>query len=62
MHQFPDPCYRASWSVTGNVLAISSGESDVSLWKKQVTGEWTRVADVDDPQQQMQPVGEEGAM
>jgi len=62
MHQFDGPVWRVSWSVTGNVLAVSSGESDVTLWKKQLAGEWTRVVDVDDPANQLSAVGEDGAM
>jgi protein transport protein SEC13 len=46
--QYPNPCYRVTFSVTGNILAVSSGESDVALWKRGVGGEWGRVVDVED--------------
>lgn len=37
---FPAPVWRVSWSVTGTILAASSGEDDVTLWKETPTGEW----------------------
>jgi protein transport protein SEC13 len=42
------PVWRVSWSVTGNVLAVSAGEGDVSLWKVDGFGKWGRVASVED--------------
>ena len=48
VHQFPEPVWRVSFSVTGNVLAVSSGESDVSLWKREVGGRWSKVGEVED--------------
>ena len=33
MHTFDDPVWRVSWSVTGHLLAVSSGDSNVTLWK-----------------------------
>jgi len=41
---FDAPCWRVSWSVTGNILAVSSGDDDVSLWKESLTGDWAEVA------------------
>lgn len=32
----PEPVWRVSWSVTGNILAVSSGESDVTLYKEEL--------------------------
>jgi len=29
-----DPVWRVSWSITGNILAVSSGDNRVSLWKE----------------------------
>ena len=35
VHQFDEPVWRVSWSTTGLVLAVSSGDSTVTLWKEQ---------------------------
>lgn len=49
LNQFDAPVWRLSWSLTGNILAVSSGDGDVSLWKKEFdTGVWGRVSNVDD--------------
>lgn len=39
---FPDVVWRVSWSVTGNVLAVSSGDK-ITLWKEPVEGDWQMV-------------------
>ena len=31
---FSSPVWRVSWSVSGNVLAVASGDHKVSLWKE----------------------------
>ena len=33
--------WRVSWSLSGNVLAVSGGDNKVSLWKEDLNGEWT---------------------
>eukprot|EP00937_MAST-01D_sp_MAST-1D-sp2_P006995 g6995.t1 len=48
---FDAPVWRVSWSVSGNVLAVSSGDHAVSLWKEvQETGpngaQWQKISDV----------------
>jgi len=40
------PVWRVSWSVTGSVLAISAGDSEVTLWKETLDGEWIQISDV----------------
>ena len=32
--------WRVSWSLSGNVLAVSGGDNRVSLWKENLKGEW----------------------
>lgn len=32
--------WRLSWSVAGNVLAVSAGDGKVTLWKEGLDGEW----------------------
>ena len=48
LHAFDDPVWRVSWSVTGNILAVSSGDSTVTLWKEGLDGTWSQVSQVDD--------------
>lgn len=43
LHTFEDPVWRVSWSVTGHLLAVSSGDSTVTLWKAGLDGTWTSV-------------------
>lgn len=40
LHAFESPVWRVSWSVTGHILAVSSGDNDVSLWKASIDGTW----------------------
>ncbi|XP_067928473.1 protein SEC13 homolog [Watersipora subatra] len=41
-----DVIWHASWSLTGNILAISGGDNKVSLWKETLDGNWQRISDV----------------
>jgi protein transport protein SEC13 len=47
MHTFQEPVWRVSWSVTGHMLAVSSGDATVTLWKRKLTSstgdEWVQV-------------------
>ena len=44
VHQFDEPVWRVSWSTTGLILAVSSGESTVTLWKEGlVDNTWNRM-------------------
>jgi len=55
LHTFEDPVWRVSWSLTGNILAVSSGDDCVTLWKQTLDGTWMQVSSVlDEPQQQQQ--------
>ncbi|KAK3081321.1 GTPase-activating protein S13 [Coniosporium uncinatum] len=37
---FPEVAWRCSWSLSGNVLAVSTGDNRVSLYKQKLTGKW----------------------
>lgn len=37
---FDSALWRASWSLSGNVLAVSQGDNKVSLWKENLQGAW----------------------
>lgn len=38
LHTFNDIVWHVSWSIMGNILAVSTGDSKVSLWKETLTG------------------------
>jgi protein transport protein SEC13 len=44
--RFPDVVWRVSWSLAGNVLAVSCGDGKVTLWKENLRGGWACVSDV----------------
>lgn len=48
LHTFQDPVWRVSWSVTGSILAVSSGDNSVTLWKQTLEGEWIQVSSVEE--------------
>jgi protein transport protein SEC13 len=41
---FQSPVWSVSWSITGNVLAVASGDHEVSLWKKGMDMQWKKVS------------------
>jgi protein transport protein SEC13 len=43
LHTFAAPVWRVSWSVTGHLLAVSSGDNEVSMWKAGLDGKYTRL-------------------
>lgn len=45
LHTFDAPVWRVSWSVTGNVLAVSAGDHKVTLWKETLDKKWMYVHD-----------------
>ena len=47
LHSFDAPVWRVSWSVTGNVLAVSTGDHKVSLWKQSVDESWLQISTVE---------------
>lgn len=46
LHEFNDIVWHVSWSVMGNILAVSCGENRVSLWKEDMNGEFRCISDV----------------
>lgn len=52
LNKFDAPVWRVSWSTTGHMLAVSSGDSDVTLWKLGVDGKWAQLASVDESRMQ----------
>jgi protein transport protein SEC13 len=46
--KFPDVVWRVSWSLSGNILAVSGGDNKVTLWKENLKGEWESAGVVDE--------------
>jgi len=44
--KFPDVVWRVSWSLAGNLLAVSCGDGKVTLWKENLKGDWECVSDM----------------
>ncbi|KAJ3445608.1 protein sec13 [Anaeramoeba flamelloides] len=40
---FSDIIWNVSWSLTGNLLAVSSGNNNVTLWEENKDGKWLQV-------------------
>lgn len=49
---FSQAAYRVSWSISGNLLAVSLADGTVSLWKEAQIGEWKQIQSVQQEQQQ----------
>ncbi|SCU92589.1 LANO_0E01442g1_1 [Lachancea nothofagi CBS 11611] len=45
--KFPDVLWRASWSLSGNILALSGGDNKVTLWKENLEGNWESAGEVE---------------
>lgn len=48
LKEFDTTVWRVSWSLSGNVLAVSSGDNKVTLWKENLRGEWATVSTLED--------------
>lgn len=58
LNKFNDVVWHVSWSVTGNILAVSGGDNKVSLWKESLEGQWVCVSDVNKGQGQITQTGQ----
>ncbi|KAH3902658.1 probable Protein transport protein SEC13 [Saccharomycodes ludwigii] len=45
--KFPDVLWRASWSLSGNILAVSGGDNKITLWKENLEGKWEPAGEVE---------------
>ena len=45
---FESVCWRCSWSLAGNVLAVGGGDNKVSLWKEALKGRWEKVKTIEE--------------
>jgi len=44
--EFDAVLWRVSWSLSGNILAVSGGDNKVTLWKEDLKGNWEMVREV----------------
>lgn len=49
--KFENTVWRVSWSVTGNILAVSSGDNIVTLWKESLDHEWKCISSLTESEQ-----------
>lgn len=52
MNTFDDVVWNVSWSLNGNILAVSGGDNKITLWKQTLAGNWQCVSDVFKGQEQ----------
>ncbi|QRV81011.1 transporter protein Sec13 [Ceratobasidium sp. AG-Ba] len=45
-NKFPEVVWRVSWSLAGNILAVSCGDGKVTLWKENLKGVWECVSEM----------------
>ncbi|KAK3177698.1 GTPase-activating protein S13 [Lecanicillium sp. MT-2017a] len=45
---FEAAVWRVSWSLSGNVLAVSGADNKVTLWKENLRGEWELVKSIEE--------------
>jgi protein transport protein SEC13 len=48
LQEFGDVAWRVSWSLSGNILAVSTGDNKVSLWKERLSGGWDNVKKIEE--------------
>lgn len=56
MKTFSDVVWHSSWSITGDILAVSGADNKVTLWKESLEGEWGCVSEVEKEHDSRQPV------
>lgn len=47
LNKFNSAIWHLSWSIAGNILAISGADNQVSLWKETPDGSWVCISDVE---------------
>uniref|UniRef100_A0A7S0G7X6 Protein SEC13 homolog n=1 Tax=Rhodosorus marinus TaxID=101924 RepID=A0A7S0G7X6_9RHOD len=48
LSQFAAPVWSVSWSLTGNILGVASGNDEVTLWKEELDGSWKNITEIMD--------------
>lgn len=45
LQKYNYPIWDVSWSVTGNLLSVSGGDNNVTVWRQMADGEWACILD-----------------
>lgn len=45
LNTFDDVIWNVSWSITGDILAVSGGDNKVSLWRQNIENQWTCISE-----------------
>lgn len=45
---FERECWKVSWSLAGNILAVACGDGRISLHKENLKGEWNVVKELEE--------------
>ncbi|KAI4466851.1 nuclear pore complex protein sec13 / seh1 family member [Holotrichia oblita] len=53
LQTFDDVVWNVSWSLNGNILAVSGGDNKITLWKQSLEGSWQCISDVSKGQGQL---------
>jgi protein transport protein SEC13 len=48
LNKFNSVVWRVSWSLTGNLLAVSTADNQVTLWKETQDGKWIKISSLED--------------
>ena len=46
--KFDDVLWRASWSLSGDVLALSGGDNRITLWRENLQGKWESAGEINE--------------
>ncbi|KER31105.1 hypothetical protein T265_13041, partial [Opisthorchis viverrini] len=46
LNTYADVVWHVSWSITGNILAVSGGDNKVTLWKQTLEGGWIALSEI----------------
>lgn len=53
LHTFDDVIWNVSWSLNGNILAVSGGDNKITLWDQNSEGNWQCISDISKGQGQI---------
>lgn len=59
LHTFEDVLWNVSWSLTGNILAVSGGDNKISLWRENNEGQWSLISEDTNVQPTANNLGEQ---
>lgn len=45
LNTFDDVVWNVSWSITGDILAVSGGDNKVSLWRQNIENQWICISE-----------------